>query len=92
VLGDAENPETGMIYCPPRAKRLVDALRDGALEFGSDVRVLVGSEDWQCNREALGLMKALQSVAVEEIEGEGHQLRLEIISAAAQDLRTFGPA
>ena len=92
VLGEAENPETGMIYCPPRATRLMDALRESASAFESDVRVLVGSEDWQCNREALGLLKALQSVVVEEIEGEGHQLKLEIIRAAAQDLRTFGLA
>jgi hypothetical protein len=79
VLGEAENPETGMIYCPPRAKRFMDALREGALAFESDVRVLVGSEDWQCNREGLGLMKALKGVLVEEIEGEGHRLKPQII-------------
>jgi hypothetical protein len=79
MLGDAENPETGMIYCPPRAKRFMDALREGALEFESDVRVLVGSDDWQCNREALGFTMALRGVVVEEIEGEGHRLEPQIV-------------
>jgi hypothetical protein len=83
VLGDAENPETGMIYCPPRAKRFMEALRGGALEFECDLRVLVGSEDWQCNREALGLMMALRGVVVEEVEGEGHRLSHEVVSRAA---------
>lgn len=83
VLGEAENPETGMIYRPPRATRLMDALREGALAFESHVRVLVGSEDWQCNREALGLMKGLKGVVVEEIEGEGHKLSREVVSRAA---------
>jgi hypothetical protein len=83
VLGDAESPETGMIYFPPRAKRFMNALREGALEFKSDVRVLVGSEDWQCNREALGSIKALRGVVVEEIEREGHQLKRDIVRVAA---------
>jgi hypothetical protein len=61
----------------------MDALREGALAFESHVRVLVGSEDWQCNREALGLMKALKGVVVEEIEGEGHKLSREVVSRAA---------
>ena len=86
VLGEAENPETGMIYCPPRAKRFMDALRESAMAFEYDVRVLVGSEDWQCNREALGLMMALRGVVVEEVSGEDHRLEPQIIRSCLHSL------
>lgn len=79
VLGDAENPETGMVYCPPRAQRFMESLRSGRLRLGAAIHVLVGSEDWQCNREALGLLKGLDDVYVKEVEGEGHRIPSSVV-------------
>jgi pimeloyl-ACP methyl ester carboxylesterase len=79
VLGDAENPETGMVYCPPRAQRFVESLRSGRLRLGAAMQVLVGSEDWQCNREGLGLLKGLDAVDVKEVEGEGHRIPASVV-------------
>lgn len=85
VLGDVENPETGMVYCPPRAQRFIESLGGGGLEVAMNMRVLVGSEDWQCNRLALALLKA-SGASVTEIAGESHTLPREAVLGALEAL------
>lgn len=85
ILGDAENPDTGMVYCPPRARTFFDALLAGKLKFAAPAHVLVGSEDWQCNRAALPLLRA-SGALVEELSGGGHELGKEAVGGALRGL------
>jgi alpha-beta hydrolase superfamily lysophospholipase len=74
ILGAFENEARGQYFVPPRADRIMDALRAGTFNAPRSVEVHVGTEDWQCSPDKVTAFCDGVGTTARVVEGLGHML------------------
>ncbi len=88
ILGAFENEERGQYFVPPRAGRIMRAVREGTLNSPLNMEVHVGSEDWQSDpREVVRLGEAVGARSY-VVPGRGHTLGVDYVGRILDTFNT----
>jgi len=80
ILGAFENEERGQYFVPPRADRIMDAMKAGIFNAPNAFEVHVGTNDWQSTPTEVEELGFRTGATVHLADGLGHQLGKEYVS------------
>ena len=81
IVGEFSSEQIRMGFIPPYAKRLYELASKGLFPIPQHCEIHVGSEDWQSIPENVTAFAALVNAQVTVVEGAGHSLTKEYVSA-----------
>ena len=81
IVGEFSNEEIRMGFIPPYSKRLFKLASSGSYPRLKRCEIHVGSEDWQSNPQNVVAFANLLDISVPVVEGEGHSLSKQYVSA-----------
>lgn len=80
IIGGSADPESGFLYSPPYADRVMKATAEGSFPAPRCLEIHVGSEDWQADPERVDGFGRRLGGRVVVASGRGHMLGADYVS------------